>query len=338
MSVVARGGADNFETRVAELESLVAKLRTEIARKDGALIWQKDRIDELEKALEDSRRRQKRPSAPFSKGGPKSDPGRPGRKAGEAHGRHGNRAVPAGPPDRDLVAPLPECCPDCGGEVCFERDEQQWQVEVPDPKVVTTRFTAAIGHCAGCARRLQGRHPEQVSDALGAAGVQIGPNAKALGAWLHYGLGLSFGRVGQLLGHLGLPVRRAAICRSSASSACSDLVPVHHDLVVRANRAPTLTMDESGWRVGGEGNWLWVAANAGITLCWIGDGRGFEAAAEVIEPDYPGVLVRDGYVVYEHYTKATHQSCTAHYADVRIMPTSVVKPLRGGRLVLRRSA
>ena len=252
-----------MEVRVAELEGVVARLeetvaaqRGEIARKDGALIWQKDRIAELEKALEDARRRQQRPSAPFSKGGPRAGSGRPGRKAGEAHGRHGNRAVPAGPPDRDLVAALPESCPDCGGEVRHDRDEEQWQVEVPDPKVVTTRFTVAIGHCVGCARRLQGRHPDQVSDALGAAGVQIGPNAKAFGAWLHYGLGLSFGRVGHVLGHLGLPVSRAAICRSSARAACTDLVPVHHDLVVRANRASMLVMDESGWRVGGEGNWL----------------------------------------------------------------------------------
>jgi len=147
-------------------------------------------------------------------------------------------------------------------------------VEIPDPKVVTTRFTVAVGHCFGCDRRLQGRHRDQVSDALGAAGVQIGPNAKAFGAWLHYGLGLSFGRVGQVLGHLGLPVSRAAICRASARSACTDLIPVHADLVARANKAPTLTMDESGWRVGGDGEWLWVAANAELTLCWIGDGRG----------------------------------------------------------------
>lgn len=316
---VASASNDNLVARVAELEDVVARLRdaldkqrTELARKDGALIWQKDRIAELEKALEDARRRQKRQTAPFSKGDPKPEPKRPGRKAGEAHGRHGQRAVPPGPPDRDLVAPLPQRCPDCGGEVCHDRDEQQWQVEIPDPKVVTTRFTVAVGHCAGCDRRLQGRHRDQVSDALGAAGVQIGPNAKAFGAWLHYGLGLSFGRVGQVLGHLGLPVSRAAICRASARSACSDLVPVHAGLVAAANKAPTLTMDESGWRVGGDGEWLWVAANAELTLCWIGDGRGFEQAKERIDADYAGVLVRDGYVVYNHYTKATHQSCTAH--------------------------
>jgi len=81
------------------------------------------------------------------------------------------------------VAALAECCPEGGGEVCHDRDEECWQVEIPDPQVVTTRFKVAVGHCAGCSRRLQGRHRDQVCDALGAAGVQIGPNAKAFGAW-----------------------------------------------------------------------------------------------------------------------------------------------------------
>jgi len=115
---VAHASDDNLAARVAELEDVVARLRAELARKDGALIWQKDRIAELEKALEDARRRQKRQTAPFSKGDPKPGPKRPGRNSGGAHGRHGQRAVPAGPPDRDLVAALAECCPECGGEVC----------------------------------------------------------------------------------------------------------------------------------------------------------------------------------------------------------------------------
>jgi len=83
---VAYASEDNLAARVAELEDVVARLRAaldkqraELARKDGALIWQKDRIAELEKALEDAGRRQKRQTAPFSKGDPKPEPKRPGR-------------------------------------------------------------------------------------------------------------------------------------------------------------------------------------------------------------------------------------------------------------------
>lgn len=193
-----------------------------------------------------------------------------------------------------------------------DTDEAQWQVDVPEPKVVTTRFNVAVGHCEGCRRRIQGRHLEQTSDALDAAGPGVGPAAKAWAAWLHYGLGLSFRRCAQILAYLGVNVTAGAICRSSARSACTDLVPVHEELVARANRSPALTMDESGWHVGGDGAWIWVAVDEVITVCWVADGRGFEEATEVIGTDYDGVLVRDGWIVYCRYVKATHQMCTAH--------------------------
>jgi len=93
--------------------------------------------------------------------------------------------APAGPPDRELDASLPSCCPDCGGELEHERDAEQWQVDLGEPQVVKTRSRVAVGHCRKCGKRVQGRHPEQTSDALGAAGSQVGPTAKAWASFLH---------------------------------------------------------------------------------------------------------------------------------------------------------
>lgn len=284
----------------------------QIAQLSQLLLDQKQRVADLEKALEESRRGGKRQAAPFSKGEPTAEPKTPGRKSGDRHGRHGHRMAPAGPPDRELLAPLPSCCPDCGGPVVHDRDEHQWQVDLPDPRAVTTRFTVAVGHCAACRRRIQGRHREQTTDALGAAGAGIGPAAKAWGSWLHYGLGLSFRRCAQVLQKLGVTVTAGALSQASARQAGTDLVPVHGELVRRANESPSVTMDETGWRVGGQRQWLWVAATGQLTLCWVAAGRGFEQACEVIDADYRGVVVRDGWVVYRSYQQAEHQSCTAH--------------------------
>ena len=41
-------------------------------------------------------------------------------------------------------------------------------------------FEIEVGHCSQCQRRVQGRHVLQTSDALGAAGAQLGPNVAAL--------------------------------------------------------------------------------------------------------------------------------------------------------------
>ena len=294
------------------MEARVESLEREVHLKDGFIVYQQERIDKLERALADARRHSKRQAAPFSKGDPERQPKTPGRKRGDAHGRHGHRRVPTGRPDRELTAPLPGCCPDCGGEVVHERDAEQWQVEVPEMRPTITRITVEVGRCKGCKRRVQGHHPEQTSQALGAAGSQIGPRLKAWAMWLHYGMGLSFARSAKVLSYLGVEVTAGAICQSSARSACTDLVPVHQDLVARANHSKSITMDESGWRVGGDGAWLWVAANDEITLCWIADGRSFTDATQVIDADYHGVLVRDGWIVYDRYTQAAHQSCTAH--------------------------
>jgi hypothetical protein len=102
---------ENLLARLAAMEARVASLEAEVARKDAALIVQRDRIVELEAALEESRRRSKRQAAPFSKGDPEAKPKTSGRRRGDAHGRHGHRAVPTTPPDRDLEAPLPPVLP-----------------------------------------------------------------------------------------------------------------------------------------------------------------------------------------------------------------------------------
>jgi transposase len=159
---------------VAELRRLIGELQATVSQLNETVAARDARIAELEKLLAGSRRSGKRQAAPFSKGEPNDEPARPGRKRGGAHGRHGHRMTPADS-DRELVAPLPGCCPHCGGEVDHERDAEQWQVDVPEMRPTTTRITVAVGRCRSCGQRVQGRHPEQTSDALGAAGSQVGP-------------------------------------------------------------------------------------------------------------------------------------------------------------------
>jgi len=297
---------------VEELRALVAELRSTIGELHGSLAARDERIAELEKLLEASRRSGKRQAAPFSKGSPSVDPAKPGRKSGEDHGRHGHRSVPVRPPDRELAAPLPACCPGCGGEVAFERSEEQFQLDLPPVTPVLTRFTVAVGRCRGCQRRIQGRHPEQTSDALGAAGSQVGPVAKAWSHWLHYELGLSFGKCAKVLGRLGVEVTAGALSQA-AQSMGRDLVPVQSEIIRRLNLAPVVTADETGWRVGGDGAWLWVVTGGGLTAYNVADGRGFDQACEILDAGYDGVLVRDGWAPYLKYEAADHQSCIAHF-------------------------
>ncbi|MFN2506877.1 MAG: IS66 family transposase [Acidimicrobiales bacterium] len=260
--------------------------------------------------LEEVRRAAKRQSAPFSKNKPKEEWETPGRKKGKAHGRHGHRPPPA-EPDRFAEAPLPDYCPHCGEGLDFERWAEQFQTELAALAPVVTRFRVGVGRCRGCRRRVQGRHPEQTSDALGAAASQVGPRAMAWGAWLHYGLGLSFGKCAQVLGRLGIDVSAGAIASSSASTG-TDLVPTHAAIKAHVASARAVVMDETGWRIGGRGAWLWVAATDDATVYDVAHDRDFDAATNLVPADYAGTVVRDGWVVYNSYDKATHQTCVAH--------------------------
>jgi transposase len=293
------------------LREMVESQGRRIDELTAALAVRDARIVELEKLLEESRRSGKRQAAPFSKGEPTDEPKRPGRKRGPGHGRHGHRMAPKDI-DRELVAPLPGCCPHCGGDVVHERDAEQYQTDLPSlPSPVVTRFRVAVGRCQACGKRVQGRHPEQTSDALGAAGAQIGPVAKGWVAWLHYGLGLSFGKCSHLLGRLGIDVTAGAICSASQSMGTS-LVPVKNTIVERVNASPSVTMDETGWRVDASSAWLWVAATEDATAYNVASGRGFDQACDLVRQDYDGVIIRDGWGPYRSYQAATHQSCCAH--------------------------
>ena len=75
---------------------------------------------------------------------------------------------------------------------------------------------------------------------------------------------------------------------------------------------PSVTLDETGWRIGGHPAWLHVAATADATVYGIFAGRGFDAAAALIGADYDGCLVRDGWAPYRRFEAAYHQTCTQH--------------------------
>lgn len=201
-----------------ELEAKNARLVAQVDELSAAFADRDKRIGRLEALVEEVRRSGKRQAAPFRKGEPKDAPKKPGRKGGDDHGRHGHRATPARV-DCEFEAPVPPCCPHCGGEVDHERWAERYETELPDPRPVVTRFKIGVGRCRSCRARVQGRHPDQASDAPGAARSSLGSRARSLGHFLHYVLGLSFGKCARLLATLGVDVTAGALSSGAASTS-----------------------------------------------------------------------------------------------------------------------
>jgi len=298
-------------SRCSELERENRRLQREVERlkRDNQRLVEK--LARCQEALEATRRAGKRQAAPFSKGEPTKTPRRPGRRPGAEHGPASFRPPPERV-DEILDAALPERCPYCGGVVEEDSVASQFQAEVPAVVPGFSQIQVHIGHCQNCRRRIQGRHPRQTSDALGAAASQVGPRALALAADLNKGLGLSLEKVCRVLQRsFGLRISRGGLYQGLKRLARA-AQPTYQALIEQIRGSPWVSPDETGWKLGGFLVWLWAFATKTLTVYAIQPGRGFAEAAAVLGEDFEGILVRDGWAPYRKFEQAQHQTCLAH--------------------------
>lgn len=286
-----------LKARVAQLESQVEQLIGQVRQLTGQ--------------LQAAQRASKRQAAPFSKGRPKDHPKPPGRKAGPNYGTKAHRPIPSQPPDEVIDVPLPDACPNCGGPTVEDETAEQFQTEIPI-KPIIRRFDLHIGHCRHCGKRIQPRHPLQTSDALGAAASQLGPNAQAAIVHLNKHGGLSCGKIGfYFQTTFGIPITPGGVCQSMLRAARRGEW-LYQDILASVPTAPWIVPDETGWRVGGRGAWMFGAVTPTATIYLVSGQRGYDTASQIIPPDYAGTMIHDGFAPYNKFVLATHQQCLDH--------------------------
>lgn len=271
------------------------------------------RVAELTRLLEEALRAGKRQAAPFRKGPPRAQPETPGRKSGADHGAHGHRPPP--PPERISEcheAPLPDACPDCHGRLVETAVTSQYQTEIPRRPIIR-EFRVHVGRCVGCGRRVQGRHPLQTSDALGAAASQIGPDAQAAATTLHTQMGLSHGKVAAVFETLfGIGLSRGASAQINLRAA-GRLAGDYRSVLEEVRTSGQIAADETGWRVGGKPAWVHVWVGDRATAYGIDPQRSAAVLGRVIGADWDGILSHDGWSSYNcQFPEAVHQQCLAH--------------------------
>jgi transposase len=302
---------DPVTVPLSVLEEL-QQLRAEVERLRQENERLRRELEEARASLDQARRQSKRQAAPFSKGPPKPQPKAPGRKSGTAHGRHGHRLPPSPTAvDEVLEASLPAACPRCGGAVRETEIAAQYQTEISRRPLVR-QFNVHVGWCCGCGRRVQGRHPLQTSDALGAAAAPIGPDAQAAVVALNKTFGLSHIKVATVFRALfGITLTRGAVTQIVLRAA-DRLGPARREIEQEIQAAPCVTPDETGWRVAGRPAWLhaWVTERA--TGYAIDPHRKADVLERAIGLDWSGMMVHDGFTSYDRFEAATHQQCLGH--------------------------
>jgi len=263
-------------------------------------------LDELRAKLDESQRASKRQAAPFRRRLANPNPKPPGRPPGHARA---SRPLPA---RVDRVVDVPcECCPDCQLPLIEPTVQAQYQTDLPPVVPVVTRFDVHGGLCPRCRRFHQGRHPEMISDALGAAANQIGPVALSMAAELKHHFGVSYRKITAFFQtYFDLRLGHATLVR--AEQRLTRKAQPTFNLLKEALRLCSIVhADETGWRIGRVNAWLWVFSSKGLTVYAIRTSRGHEVPEEILGAGFEGILIVDGWGAYD-VLDCKKGRCNAH--------------------------
>jgi transposase len=301
------------DQRIAELELELVRERANLQRLQINTLRLQKLVERLQAEKEELQRAGKRQAAPFARRKRVEHPKKSGRKAGQGQFRRREKPV-SKQVNATKVAKL-HGCPQCGSRLKDIHSHEQYVTDIPKIiRLVTTRYVTYSGYCANCHKRVRSRHPEQTSQASGAAGVLVGPRAKALAADAKHRLGCSYGKVSELLNDaFGMQVSRSGWCYADQRLA-KTARPVYRDLIQVARRSLVVHADETGWRIGIKPGWMWVFTNKEITVYAIRDNRSSDVVIEILGEKFKGILASDCFLAYDdkRLKDWLKQKCLSH--------------------------
>jgi hypothetical protein len=295
----------NEDPRITELLEIIQKQQKQIERLEQMVQQQQEEIEDL-------KRIGKRQAAPFARRHWVEKPKRPGRKAGK--GKFAHRELPRVVKSLETKEAKLHGCPACGSRLQSIRKQEQFVTDIPVVEVKTTRFVTYSGYCKCCHKRVRSQHPEQTSQATGAAGVMVGPRAKALAADLKHRLGVSYGKVSEVLNDaFGLSVSRSGWCQADQKLARTAR-PIYADLLEVIRQCSAVNVDETSWRIGTLSAWLWVFTHRDLTVYTIRANRSSDVVLDILGNHFSGILTSDGLLSYDdrRLNDWLKQKCLSH--------------------------
>ena len=228
-----------------------------------------------------------------------------GKASGGQKGHKGETLLQVAVPDV-TVDHFPSCCSGCGAALTRDmaEDHAARQVhDLPEPRpLAVTEHRAHICRCTACGAKTRGSFPEGVN-----APVQYGARIATFAIYLLHQQLLPEKRLVALMADL-FGVRLAAATLTAMSRNCAGrlkgFVETLRDLVAGA---PVKHMDETGFRIGGETQWLHVACTALLTFYRTCAKRGSLLA------NVTGIVVHDHWKPYYTMQGVLHALCNAHH-------------------------
>ena len=291
-------------------DDLLARLQQRIEALEERVRTLEAENKQLREQLAEEQRRAARQAAPFrrreSKKIPEGQKKRPGRKPGHPGF---SRAVPDHI-DEQADVPL-NGCPDCGGPVDDVQPSEQFIEEIPPVRPHVTRIVTYQGICPQCGP-VRSEHPLQMSEATGAAKVQLGPRALALAAAINKRHGATLRTTCKLLYDIaGLRLTPGGLAQA-LQRVGRKIEGAYLKLIDDIRSCPAVFADETSWYVGGPRHWLWTFTSDTTTVYRVEPSRGQCVVTETLGPEFAGMLVSDCLSSYESLPYRKHK-CIAHH-------------------------
>jgi transposase len=176
--------------------------------------------------------------------------------------------------------------------------------DLPAKRIEVTEHRRPVYACAGCGSRTGAAFPDGVE-----APAQYGERLRAAAVYLHAQQLIPEERTAETLADLfGVPSIAPASVMDWVRRKASALAPVAGRIGALAAAARVRCLDETGFRVAGQTQWLHTIATEGLTLYRVSNKRG-----DVPNTLAGGVVVHDGFKSYGALQAASHALCNAHH-------------------------
>ncbi len=174
-------------------------LEREIIELKRQLVETYEMIRKLSEQIEELQRAGKRQAVPFARREEQrvKKPRKRGRKPGK--GQYKNCEKPKEEEISETKRAELSGCPECQCELIDVKEQEQYEIDIPEIKPIIKRYIMLSGKCQQCGKWHKLCHPGQISEAVGASGVVVGPHAKALASNLKHELGVSYGKVSRFV-------------------------------------------------------------------------------------------------------------------------------------------
>ncbi len=197
-----------------------------------------------------------------------------------------------------------EKCPECGSTELTpcEKYYDHYQEDIVIPPTFVTRFRHHYYWCKNCKNTVHGGAGDGELP-----GSYIGPNAKALSAFLHYQMSVPYNKIKTLFKEMFNMEFDPSSCVGFDKQIRMQGMALYEKLKKSLKDKPCLNVDETGWKK----KWLWCYADHRHAVYRIESGRGQKELRGVLGDSFRGVLISDLLGAYNGIL-SLKQKCLVH--------------------------